>query len=92
MEADQRREDQRPCLSRPVGQLSDLEGYHVGHQHRPECVACRCGDQTSNPIPLTAAKSAAMAMAKGACGDYVAPAPIAHLNGLAAMLIVHDYD
>ena len=29
-------------------------------------------------------------MAKGACGDYVVRDPIAHLNGLAAMLIDPD--
>ena len=53
----------------------------------PNAWLARCGDQTSNPLALTAAKSAAMAMAKGACGDYAVGNPIAHLNGLAAMLI-----
>ena len=53
----------------------------------PNAWLARCGDQTSNPLALTAAKSAAMAMAKGTCGDYVVSDSIAHLNALAAMLI-----
>ena len=32
-------------------------------------------------------KAAAMAMAKGACGDYVVSNPIAHLNGLTAIIL-----
>ena len=32
---------------------------------------------------LTEAKAAAMAMAKGACGEYTVTNPTAHLNGLA---------
>ena len=47
----------------------------------------RCKDQTSNPMPLNEAKAAAMAMAKGAPGDYVVANPIAHLNGIAARLL-----
>ena len=39
--------------------------------------------QTTNPMQLQKAKKAAMALAKGECGDYVVR-PIAHLNGLAA--------
>ena len=39
---------------------------------------------------LTAAKSAAMAMAKGACGDYVVSNPIAHLNGITANLLERE--
>lgn len=53
----------------------------------PNAWLARCGDQTSNPIPLAAAKSKAMAMAKGACGDYAATNPIAHLNGITARLL-----
>ena len=53
----------------------------------PNAWLARCGDQTSNPIPLKAAKSAAMAMAKGACGDYTVTNPIPHLNGLTALLL-----
>ena len=53
----------------------------------PNAWLARCGDQTSNALALTAAKSAAMAMAKGASGDYVVSNPIAHLNGLTAILL-----
>ena len=35
----------------------------------------RCKDQTSNAMPLTEAKAAAMAMAKGSSGDYVVTNP-----------------
>ena len=37
----------------------------------PNAWLARCGDQTSNPLALTAAKSAAVAMALGTWGDYV---------------------
>ena len=47
----------------------------------------RCKDQASNPMPLNDAKASTMAMAKGACGDYTVTNPIAHLNGLAAILL-----
>ena len=56
----------------------------------PNAWLARCCDQNSNPLALPASKSAAMAMAKGACGDYVVSNPIAHLNDLTAMLIDHD--
>ena len=56
----------------------------------PNAWLARCGDQTSNPLALTAAKSEAMAMAKGACGDYVVSNPIAHLNGLTAILLERE--
>ena len=46
----------------------------------------RCKDQTTNPMPSTR-RIAAMAMAKGACGDYAVTNPIAHLNGIAARLL-----
>jgi uncharacterized protein YcbK (DUF882 family) len=36
----------------------------------------RCGDQTTNPIPLNEAKAAAMAMAKGGVGDYIVTNPV----------------
>ena len=58
----------------------------------PNAWLARSGDQTSNPSPLNAAKSAAMAMAKGACGDYVVSNPIAHLNGLTANLLDREYN
>ena len=56
----------------------------------PNAWLARCGDQTSNPIPLNMAKSEAMAMAKGACSDYVVANPVAHLNGLTAILLERE--
>ena len=56
----------------------------------PNAWLARCGNQISNPLALNAAKSAAMAMAKGACGDYVVGNPVAHLNGLTAILLERE--
>ena len=56
----------------------------------PNAWLARCGDQTSNLLALTAAKSEAMAMAKGACGDYVVSNPVAHLNGLTAIVLERE--
>ena len=56
----------------------------------PNAWLARCDDQTSNPLALTAAKSVAMAMAKGACGDYAVGNPIAHLNGLTTILLERE--
>ena len=53
----------------------------------PNAWLARFGDQTSNPVTLSAAKAEAMAMAKGACGDYVVSNPVAHLNGLTVILL-----
>jgi hypothetical protein len=39
----------------------------------PNAWLARCEDQTSNASPLNAAKSEAMAMAKGACGGMKRP-------------------
>jgi hypothetical protein len=47
-------------------------------------------DQSTNPSGLKEAKTAALAMAKGACGDYAVTNPIAHLNGLGARLLDAD--
>jgi hypothetical protein len=47
----------------------------------------RCRDMVSGPSSLAAAKATAMAMAKGAVGDYCIKSAIAHLNGLTAHLI-----
>jgi hypothetical protein len=47
----------------------------------------RCGDWAAGPTTLVKAKSAAMAMAKGAVGDFRLTNPIAHLNGLTARLM-----
>ena len=56
----------------------------------PNARLTRCGDQTSNPVTISAAKAEAMAMAKGACGDYVVSNPIAHLNGITAILLERE--
>ena len=53
----------------------------------PNAWLARCGDRITGPSPLNTSKSAAMAMSKGAVGDYRIQNPIAHLNGLAARLL-----
>ena len=58
----------------------------VSATNKPAWIA-RCKDQTSNPVTLNEAKAAAMAMAKGACNDYSVTNPVAHLNGLAAIIL-----
>jgi hypothetical protein len=55
------------------------------------CVApgqwlARCSDQCCGPSSFQDAKAAACAMVKGAVGDYCVSHPIAHLNGLQALL------
>ena len=52
---------------------------------KPAWIA-RNKDSTTNSMHLKEAKSAALAMAKGECSDYVVRNPIAHLTGLAARL------
>jgi hypothetical protein len=47
----------------------------------------RCKDQCSGPLPLKDVKAVAIAMAKGAPGDYRINDPINHLNALAARLV-----
>ena len=47
-------------------------------------------EHLGEPIPLGAAKSAAMVMAKGASGDYVVSNPVAHLNGLTNILLERE--
>jgi hypothetical protein len=44
----------------------------------------RCGDQACGPFSFNEAKAAAMAMAKGASGDYTIKNPVKFLNALAA--------
>jgi hypothetical protein len=44
-------------------------------------------DQCRGPMTLKEAKAAALAMAKGATGDYQVSAPAAHLNGMTARLL-----
>jgi hypothetical protein len=39
------------------------------------------------PLSLKEAKTAALAMGKGASGDYRVTSPIAHLNGIAARIL-----
>ena len=46
----------------------------------------RYRDEACEPCSLNEAKARALAMAKGAVGDYVVENPIQHLNGLAARL------
>jgi hypothetical protein len=46
----------------------------------------RYRDEACEPCSLNEAKARALAMAKGAVGDYVVDNPIQHLNGLAARL------
>ena len=50
----------------------------------------RCRDQASGPSSFNEAKANALAMARGACGDYFIENPIDHLNGLQARLLDRD--
>ena len=50
----------------------------------------RCGNEVCNPTNLASAKRQALAMAKGACGDYVVSNPVAQLNGLTAILLERE--
>jgi hypothetical protein len=50
----------------------------------------RCGDRAAGPSSLKLAKDDALAMAKGAHGDYLIQRPIEHLNGLTARLLDAD--
>lgn len=52
----------------------------------------RYGDMLSGPLTLAKAKAAAMAMVKGAFGDYSLANSISHLNELTARLIELDAD
>jgi hypothetical protein len=47
----------------------------------------RCDDRACGPDTLPSAKKGALAMAKGACGEYTISNPIAHLNGITARLL-----
>jgi hypothetical protein len=51
-----------------------------------EAWLARCGNQVCGPSSFTEAKTNALAMAKGADGDYFVRNPISHLNGLQARL------
>ena len=50
----------------------------------------RCRDEVSGPSSFNEAKANALAMARGACGDYFIEDPINHLNGLQARLLDRD--
>jgi hypothetical protein len=50
----------------------------------------RCGDQVCGPSCFNEAKANALAMAKGAHGDYFVRNPVSHLNGLQARLLDID--
>jgi hypothetical protein len=47
----------------------------------------RCRGAASGPSSFNEAKASALAMARGACGDYFVENPIDHLNGLQARLL-----
>ena len=47
----------------------------------------RCRDEASGPSSFNEAKANALAMARGAHGDYFIENPIDHLNGLQARLL-----
>jgi hypothetical protein len=50
----------------------------------------RCRGEASGPSSFNEAKANALAMARGACGDYFIENPIDHLNGLQARLLDRD--
>jgi len=50
-------------------------------------VACAVHDRACGPMTLHEARVAAVAMANGACGDYLVPDPIRHLNALTVCLL-----
>jgi hypothetical protein len=56
----------------------------------PDQWLARCRNEASGPSSFNEAKTNALAMARGACGDYVIENPIDHLNGLQARLLDSD--
>jgi hypothetical protein len=50
----------------------------------------RCRDEASGPSSFNEAKAKALAMARGAPGDFFIENPIDHLNGLQARLLDRD--
>ena len=50
----------------------------------------RCRDEACGPSSFNEAKANALAMARGACGDYFIENRIDHLNGLQARLLDRD--
>ena len=56
----------------------------------PDQWLARCRNEASGPSSFNEAKTNALAMARGACGDYFIENPIDHLNGLQARLLDSD--
>jgi hypothetical protein len=56
----------------------------------PDQWLARCREEACGPSPFNEAKANALAMARGACGDYFIEKPIDHLNGLQARLLDCD--
>lgn len=56
----------------------------------PNAWFARCGEQGCGPSSFNEAKAKAVALAKGADGDYFVLNSIAHLNGLCARLLERD--
>jgi hypothetical protein len=52
----------------------------------------RCGDQICNPTSFNKAKSRALAMSRGAAGDYLVADPIRELNELQVRFLKTDED
>jgi hypothetical protein len=50
----------------------------------------RSRNEACGPSSFNEAKANALAMARGACGDYFIENPIDHLNGLQARLLDRD--
>jgi hypothetical protein len=58
----------------------------------PDAWIARCGDQICNPTSFKGAKLQALAMARGAIGDYFVQNPIGELNQLQTCLLGVDED
>ena len=85
MEACRRRTHSRPDVSWLLVRLQHTEGDRMGDpSNARKLVGTR--DEACEPCSLNEAKARALAMAKGAVGDYVVENPIQHLNRLAARL------
>jgi hypothetical protein len=52
----------------------------------------RCRDEASGPSSFNEAKANALALARGAYGDYLVENPVTHLNELQALLLDADED
>ena len=58
----------------------------------PDAWVARCGDHICNPTSFNEAKSQALAMARGADGDYLVQDAIRELNELEARVLTTDED